>query len=210
MTMMRKLISGGALALATMTIAAGPAPMKWNVDVPHTGIEFSVNHFFTPVTGKFDNYEIDLTFDRENPANSEVAVRIDVNSVNTGNERRDTHLLSGDFFEADQYGYITFESESVRANGENQLLARGPLTIKGVTHQVELPITILGVKDIPAEMREMLGGGRHQHRRGGESVGSHQSHSVSIRRSGWRPVPREGCGPPVASRARWGGSLPPA
>ncbi len=156
--MMRKLISGGALALATMTIAAGPAPMKWNVDVPHTGIEFSVNHFFTPVTGKFDNYEIDLTFDRENPANSEVAVRIDVNSVNTGNERRDTHLLSGDFFEADQYGYITFESESVRANGENQLLARGPLTIKGVTHQVELPITILGVKDIPAEMREMLGG----------------------------------------------------
>lgn len=156
--MMRKLISGGALALATMTIAAGPAPMKWNVDVPHTGIEFSVNHFFTPVTGKFDNYEVDLTFDRENPANSEVAVRIDVNSVNTGNEDRNTHLLSGDFFEADQYGYITFESESVRTNGENQLLARGPLTIKGVTHQVELPITILGVKDIPAEMREMLGG----------------------------------------------------
>lgn len=156
--MMRKLISGGALALATMTIAAGPAPMKWNVDVPHTGIEFSVNHFFTPVTGKFDNYEVDLTFDRENPANSEVAVRIDVNSVNTGNEDRNTHLLSGDFFEADQYGYITFQSESVRANGENQLMARGPLTIKGVTHQVELPITILGVKDIPAEMREMLGG----------------------------------------------------
>ena len=156
--MMRKLISGGALALATMTIAAGPAPMKWNVDVPHTGIEFSVKHFFTPVTGKFDTYEVELTFDRENPANSQVAVRIDVNSVNTGNEDRDAHLLSGDFFEADQYGYITFESESVRANGANQVLARGPLTIKGVTHQVELPITILGVKDIPAEMREMLGG----------------------------------------------------
>jgi polyisoprenoid-binding protein YceI len=155
---MRKLISGGALALATLTIAAGPAPMKWNVDVPHTGIEFSVNHFFKPVSGKFDNYEIELMFDRENPANSSVEVRIDVQSVNTGNERRDTHLMSGDFFDAETYRYITFRSEEVRANGAGELMVRGPLTIKDQTHTVELPIRLLGVKDIPAEMREMLGG----------------------------------------------------
>jgi polyisoprenoid-binding protein YceI len=155
---MRKTISGATLALATLTIAAGPTPMKWNVDVPHTGIEFSVNHFFTPVSGKFDDYQIDLTFDRENPANSSVEVRIDVQSINTGNERRDNHLLSGDFFEAEKYPHITFRSEEVRAQGENELIARGPLTIKDKTHQVELPIRILGIKDIPAEMREMLGG----------------------------------------------------
>ena len=53
---MRKTISGAALALATLTVAAA-APMKWNVDVPHTGIEFKVNHFFTPVSGKFDDYQ---------------------------------------------------------------------------------------------------------------------------------------------------------
>ena len=155
---MKKLISGGALALATLTIAAGPAPMKWNVDVPHTGVEFSVNHFFTPVSGKFDNYEIDLTFDRENPANSQVAVRIDVNSVNTGNERRDNHLRTEDFFGAERFGQITFASETVRAVGDDMLIATGPLTIKDRTHQVELPIRILGVRDIPAEMQEMLGG----------------------------------------------------
>ena len=156
--MMRKLISGGALALATMTIAAGPAPVAWNVDAPHSGVEFSVKHFFTPVTGEFEDYEVELMFDRENPQNSSVSVRIDVNSVNTGNADRDTHLKSGDFFEADQYGIITFESQSVRLVGADQLLVRGPLTIKGQTHQVELPITILGVKDIPEEMRAMLGG----------------------------------------------------
>lgn len=156
--MKRKLISSGALALATLTIAAGPAPETWNVDVPHTGIEFSVNHFFTPVSGRFDTYEIDLTFDRENPANSLVEVRIDVNSVNTGNERRDNHLRSEDFFGAEQYGWITFRSEEVRSTGNGTLVARGPLTIKDRTHQVELPIRILGVKDIPAEMQEMLGG----------------------------------------------------
>ncbi|MEM7414837.1 MAG: YceI family protein [Gemmatimonadota bacterium] len=156
--MTRKLFSYGALALATLTIAAGPAPVKWNVDVPHTGIEFSVNHFFTPVSGKFDTYEIDLTFDRENPVNSEVEVRIDVNSVNTGNERRDEHLRSEDFFGTDDYQWITFRSESIRSGGNGVIIARGPLTIKDQTHEIELPIRILGVKDIPAEMQQMLGG----------------------------------------------------
>ena len=42
--------------------------------------------------------------------------------------------------------------------GPNQLIARGALTIKGITKEIELPITLLGVKDIPAEMQEMLGG----------------------------------------------------
>ena len=153
---MRKTIFGAALGLATLTLAAA-APMKWNVDVPHTGIEFKVNHFFTPVSGKFDDYQIDLMFDRENPASSSVEVRIDVRSINTGNERRDNHLLSADFFDAESYPWITFESESVRADGD-EILVRGPLTIRDQTHTVELPISLLGVKDIPPEMREMLGG----------------------------------------------------
>ena len=154
----RKFISSVVIALTTLTIAAGPAPMAWNVDEPHTGINFSVNHFFTPVHGQFDDYDIELTYDRENPANSSVRLRIDVTSVNTGNEKRDNHLRSPDFFEADTYPYITFVSESVQQVGEGRLLVRGPLKIKGQVHDVELPVTILGVKDIPAEMREMLGG----------------------------------------------------
>lgn len=155
---MKRTLSAATLALATMTLAAA-TPMEWNVDQPHTGIEFTVNHFFTPVTGRFDSYDIDLMFDRENPANSSVSVRIDVKSVNTGNERRDAHLLSEDFFGADRFGAITFRSEQVRMVGPDRLVATGPLTIKDKTHRIELPITILGIKDIPAgEMREMLGG----------------------------------------------------
>jgi polyisoprenoid-binding protein YceI len=155
---MRKMISGTALALSTLMIAAGPAPAMWNVDVPHTGIEFSVKHFFTPITGQFDDYEIALEYDRENPAQSSVTVRIDVTSVNTGNEKRDAHLLSGDFFDAEQFRYITFESEEIWSPAEGELLARGALTIRDQTHMVDLPIEILGVMDVPAEMQEMLGG----------------------------------------------------
>ena len=155
---MKRLFSGTVLALTSLMIAAGPAPMLWNVDVPHTGIDFSVKHFFTPIHGEFDEYDIELLSDCENPENSTVRVSIDVASVNTGNDRRNNHLMSGDFFEAEAHPYITFVSESVQQIADDKLLVRGPLTIKGQSRDVELPITILGVKDIPAEMREMLGG----------------------------------------------------
>lgn len=157
----RKLLTGSTLALVALTIAAGPAPVEWNVDASHSGVGFSVKHFFTPVRGQFDAYEIDLTFDRENPANSAVEVRIDVESVNTGNERRDAHLLSEDFFDVENHRWITFRSEQVRAIGPNELLASGSLTIRDVTKRVDLPIVIHGIKDIPEEMREMLGGVEH-------------------------------------------------
>ena len=156
--MNKKLLRGAVLALASLAIAAGPAPMVWNVDVPHTGINFSVKHFFTPIHGEFDVYEIELIYDREHPENSSVRVSIDVASVNTGNDRRNNHLMSADFFEAEAYPYITFVSQSVRQVADDRLLVRGPLTIKGQVHDIELPITILGVKDIPTQMQEMLGG----------------------------------------------------
>ncbi len=158
-----------ALALASYSVAASPAEpthglaaepaARWTVDMPHTEINFSVTHFFTPVTGSFEEFEVDLDYDAEDPENSSVTARIAVASVNTGNERRDNHLRTADFFAADEYPYITFESTSVRAS-DGKLVARGPLTIRGETREVELPIKLLGVQQIPAEMQEMLGGAK--------------------------------------------------
>jgi polyisoprenoid-binding protein YceI len=117
-----------------------------------------VKHFFTPVTGTFKDFEIDLMFDQEAPENSSVSVTIDVASVDTKNERRDNHLRSGDFFDAEQFPNMTFQSRSVRQAGPNQLVATGDLTIKETTKEVELAINILGVRDLPPEMQEMMGG----------------------------------------------------
>jgi polyisoprenoid-binding protein YceI len=158
MTMKRRFFPAVVLALTTLTIAAGPAPMVWNVDVPHTGIGFSVKHFFTPVRGEFTDYDVNLVFDKENPENSSVSVTIDVASIDTGNERRDAHLMSGDFFNAEMYPHITFESREVVAVADGQLVVRGPLTIRDQTRDIDLPVTILGVRDIPQDMQEMLGG----------------------------------------------------
>ncbi len=150
-----------ALAAAALSIAAfGPTPAtaQWEVDPNHSQVTFSVTHFFTPVTGSFGEFEIDLAYDAEDPTNSSVAVTIPVGSIDTGNTRRDGHLRSGDFFEIEAHPEMTFKSTSVETDADGRLVATGPLTIKGVSKEIELPIRILGVKDIPAEMQEGMGG----------------------------------------------------
>ena len=154
----KNLLSGAVLALSALTIAAGPEALMWNIDKPHTGVGFEVKHFFTPVQGQFDEFDVELSYDREDPANSSVRVSIPVASINTSNDKRNAHLMSEDFFEAETYPYITFVSESVEQVSETELLVRGPLKIKGQVRDVELPVTILGVMDVPDEMRDMLGG----------------------------------------------------
>lgn len=147
-----------ALIVSQATVSAEPTAGAWYTDGAHTEINFSVKHFFTPVTGSFADYEIDLDYNPEEPDKSSVEARIKVASVNTGNEKRDNHLRSGDWFEAEKYPYMTFKSTSVRQVSENTLVATGPLAIKGKSQEVELPITLLGTQDIPEQMQQMLGG----------------------------------------------------
>jgi polyisoprenoid-binding protein YceI len=159
---MNMLIRTSALALIALfssaAVSPATAPVAWNVDDAHTEINFTVTHFFTPVTGSFQDFDIDLVFDAEEISNSHVAVKIDVASIDTGKEKRDNHLLSADFFDAEAHPYITFESQDFRAAANGEFVAVGDLTIKGVSREVELPLRVLGVTQIPTEMQEMLGG----------------------------------------------------
>lgn len=165
--MKKTAILPGLFLLSAMTMAAvngipqgedAPELRPWNVDGPHTEVNFSVKHFFTPVTGTFNNYEVDLMYDADYPENSTVSVVIDVASVNTNNERRDNHLRSEDFFNAEVYPTMTFESTSVRKISDNQLMAKGTLTIKDTSKEVDLGVNLLGLTDIPQGMQEMMGG----------------------------------------------------
>jgi polyisoprenoid-binding protein YceI len=157
--MRRSLVVASLLVLlAAPAAAAAFDATPWNVDAAHTEVNFKVRHFFTPVTGSFTDYEVELMFDTEDPTKSSVNAVIAVASVSTGNEGRDNHLRTDDWFGADTYDQITFESTSVKKTGMNEYVAVGNLTIKETTKQVELPFTLLGVKPIPEQMREMLGG----------------------------------------------------
>lgn len=155
--MTRTLLSTAAAGSALLSVAAAPAPEAWDLDPAHSAVSFSVKHFFTPVPGSFGQYEAQLVYDPAAPENSSVRVSIPVASIDTGNDRRDAHLLSEDFFDAETYPYITFVSTSVKQVGPDRLVVRGPLKIRGVTRDVELPVKVLGVMELAEEMQAAMG-----------------------------------------------------
>ncbi|MHB1191921.1 MAG: YceI family protein [Longimicrobiales bacterium] len=153
----RNLTAVAAVLLGSFSLAA-VQDATWKVDNAHSAVTFSVRHFFTPVKGQFDQFEAQVVYDPEAPENSSVRVTIPVASINTSNERRDAHLESPDFFEAEKYPAITFVSERVTRVSDTELLVRGALTIKDQTRQVDLPVTLLGIADLAPEMQQMFGG----------------------------------------------------
>ena len=121
----------------------------WTIDKTHSNLNFSVTHFFTPVNGKFHDYNAEIYFDPNNLAESSINVEVMVNSVDTNNEKRDGHLQSDDFFNAEEFPTMTFSSDRITNEDDNQFVAHGTLTIKDVTKEIELPFTLLGVQDNP-------------------------------------------------------------
>jgi len=114
------------------------------LDPAHTRLGFSARHaMVTTVRGAFNQFEGTAHIDTKNPANSKVSIKIDANSVDTGNKDRDGHLLSGDFFETAENPNITFESTAVAFDGETWEIT-GDLTIKGVSHPVTVPFELTG------------------------------------------------------------------
>lgn len=131
---------------------------EWEVDRAHSAVNFSINHFFTPVDGSFDDYHADIQFDPENLEASHIQVVIPVESVNTRNDRRDNHLKSEDFFNSSEWQNITFSSTSIEQTGNNEFVARGELTIRDVTHSFDLPFELLGVMDHPMQENTKVAG----------------------------------------------------
>ncbi len=126
------------LALAIFTFASlaltNYAVTSWTIDKAHSAVNFEVTHFFTPVNGQFNDYEAIVNFDPENLEESMVDVKIMVNSIDTKNEKRDGHLKTADFFNAEKWPIITFKSTDIQKTGDNKFVANGTLTIKDVSN----------------------------------------------------------------------------
>lgn len=142
-------IFGSAFTMSQSETESTEASTPWTLDESHSTIQFSVTHFFTPVTGRFEEYQTDIQFDPNDLENSSIDVTIPISSINTRNDRRDNHLNSEDFFNAEKWPNITFSSETIRSTGNNEFVAVGDLTIRDVTKRIELPFTLLGVMDHP-------------------------------------------------------------
>lgn len=118
------------------------------IDRNHSTIGFTVPIAggISKVTGKFTDFTVDIVWDDNDPSNSSVSVEIQVASVSTGYEGRDSDVTSEGILDAESYPTITFESHDIRRNGTG-FVAVGDFTLHGVTKEIYLPINVATVTD---------------------------------------------------------------
>jgi polyisoprenoid-binding protein YceI len=129
-----------ALAVASPAVAAE----TYTFDKAHTTVGFQVRHIFTMVGGKFNDFAGTIQIDRAKPDSSTVEFTIQAGSIFTNDAKRDEHLRSADFFDVPSHPAITFKSTSVKPAGNTLYHVTGNLTMRGVTKQITLPVTLLG------------------------------------------------------------------
>ena len=139
--------------MSTQTAAARTAPSfppgTWVVDQTHSNVEFAVKHMgIATVRGKFTEFEGTLEVGKDR-AGSRAFGKVRVASIATNDETRDAHLRSPDFFDAEHYPEITFESTRVEAIDEESSQVFGNLTMHGVTREVKLEVVVSGTDEDP-------------------------------------------------------------
>ncbi|GAA3063832.1 YceI family protein [Pseudonocardia yunnanensis] len=121
----------------------GYVAATWDIDPVHSDVSFSVRHMMvSKVRGRFTNFSGEIVTG-EDISDSSVNATIAADSIDTGNEQRDNHIRSTDFFDADNHPQWTFHSTSARADGD-EIVLHGDLTIKGVTRPVTLALEANG------------------------------------------------------------------
>jgi polyisoprenoid-binding protein YceI len=119
--------------------------MAQTLDTTHSEIAFTVRHMmFSKVRGQFTKWSGTVAYDAADPSKSKVDVDIDVDSIDTREEKRDGHLKSPDFFDAAKFPKITFKSKRVEGAGKGHYKLTGDLAIHGVTKEVTLDVEQTG------------------------------------------------------------------
>lgn len=117
----------------------------WTIDPAHSAASFSLKHMIVAtVRGHLGGLEGAIDFDEAAPERSSVEVRIPTATITTGVEARDDHLRSSDFFDAEKFPFMVFQSTAIEPEGGAYKI-RGDLTIRNITHPVVLETTLAGI-----------------------------------------------------------------
>src|SRR5690348_11515821 len=127
----------------TLTGIPGYVAGTWTIDPVHSEVGFTARHMMvSKVRGRFRAFSGQIVTGTR-PIDSSVTAEIDLSSIDTGNEQRDAHIRSADFFEVETYPAMTYRSTGVRPHGDGYVLD-GKLTLKGVTKDVPLTLELNG------------------------------------------------------------------
>ncbi|MEL6186394.1 MAG: YceI family protein [Myxococcota bacterium] len=134
---------GLALWAGVLVGATPPLRSVWVVDVAHSQIGFAVDHLgISQVRGRFTRFEGRLELDGKHPDRSRVAIMVEASSIATDNPKRDAHLRSPDFFDAQRFPHLTFASDRVVGRGPHRYDVHGRLSIRGRVQPVVLTVTL--------------------------------------------------------------------
>ena len=132
------------LSLAITTFA------QWAVDKGHSKVAFIVNHHgISEVDGSFKKYEVNISTAKEDLSDLAFEVTVETASINTDLEPRDNHLKSADIFDVEKFPTMTFKSTSLKKIKDNQYSMTGNLTLKGITKEIVLDVTMNGPVENP-------------------------------------------------------------
>lgn len=129
---------------------------KWKVDKAHSNVKFNVTHMVvSEVEGSFKLFDGTMENTKSDLTDAKINFTVDVSSIDTDNERRDGHLKSDDFFNAEKFPSMKFTSTSMTSAGDNKYKLAGDLTIRDVTKPVEFDVSYGGT--ITANGKTKLG-----------------------------------------------------
>ena len=153
------------VALFAILLAVVPAlgvVTKYDADMAHSNIGFAIPILggLSHVRGKFTDFTASIVYDDADVTKSTVNVVIKTASINTGIEPRDKHLRTPDFFDAEKFPEITFQSSRIEKKGK-QLIAHGTFTMHSVSKEIALPFTINGVMKDEKTGKTTLGVSAH-------------------------------------------------
>jgi polyisoprenoid-binding protein YceI len=137
---MKKTIIIAIVALTTIFFAFKTRDnATWSLDKAHAKLGFTVTHLMvSDVEGWFKTFEAKVTSSKEDFSDAVAEMTADVNSINTDNEKRDTHLKSPDFFDVAKYPVITFKSKTFKKVNDKTYKVTGDLTMHGISKTIEL------------------------------------------------------------------------
>jgi polyisoprenoid-binding protein YceI len=141
------LVNAAFLGLVGFNIRASE-PVKLVAETNHSTIQFSVpiSNGLTRITGKFNEFSIDVELGDNDITKSRIVAVIKVNSINTGIPSRDEDLKTADFFDVEKFPEITFTSDKIVKEG-NGYVAKGQFQMHGITKPMELRFKITGQSD---------------------------------------------------------------
>ncbi len=148
---MKKTLQGLALGLIT-TLSAPLMAADYMIDHKgaHASINFKISHLgFSWLTGRFNNFSGNFSYDENNPNASKVVVNIDPASIDSNHAKRDKHIRSDDFLDVKRFPEAGFKSTSFTENADGTAVIKGDLTLHGVTKEITINASKIGAGNDP-------------------------------------------------------------